>query len=195
MPLQLPKLQKVSSSSIFAEATFFPPPCARLIHYRAERRQWNKWSSRCESSLCESILMIHYWCCICVIRTSLLHYAYQVHGEYHHLPTLIISMGTFWPLLELTACGTYRTYSHHKFLFLWKHRFLIESIPVSQWHLSPLWMLVQPLSWLQLQKKKKINETEYLAKALCPRYVLHLNHSLKQTRSNHVHSGSRKENK
>lgn len=103
MPLQLLKLQKVSFSSRFAEAaTFFSPP-ARLIHYRAERRRW---CSRCESGLCESVLTIHYWCCIFVIRTSLLHYAYQVHGEYRCLPTLI-SMRTFWPGFEPAACGTY----------------------------------------------------------------------------------------
>lgn len=101
------KLQKVSFPSIFADATFFLLS-ARLIHYRVERRRRRtKWSSRCESSLlCESALTIHYWCRIFVIRTSLLHYAYRVHWEYHHLPALM-SMRTFRPLSEPPARGAY----------------------------------------------------------------------------------------
>lgn len=74
----------------------------------AQKERWpSKRSSRCESSLHEPILIIHYWCCIFVIRTSLLHYAYQVHGEYHRLPTMK-SMRTFRPPFEPSACTIYR---------------------------------------------------------------------------------------
>ncbi len=121
MPFQLLKLQKVSFSSIFADATLFPLPDWFITEQKGDSGV-NKWGSRCESSLCKSILTIHYWCCIFVIRTSFLHYPYQVHGQYHRLPTLI-SMRTFWPLLEPTVCGAYRRYLTYRFLFLWKHRF------------------------------------------------------------------------
>lgn len=95
---------------------------ARLIHYSAERGQWNWESGRCESSLHESILTIHYWCCIFVIRTSLLHYAYQVHKEYHCYIILqtMKSMRTFWPVFEPGVCTRYRRHFHHELLFLWK---------------------------------------------------------------------------
>lgn len=64
----------------FPPLPFFPPSSyARRIHYGAEKKGggWlNEPGGRCESSLCEPILTIHYWCRIFVIRTSLLHYAY-----------------------------------------------------------------------------------------------------------------------
>lgn len=117
---------------------FFPPlRRARLTHYWAERKQWKKWSARCESSVHAPILTIHYWCCIFVIRTSLLHYVYQVHGEYHRLPTLI-SMRTVQPLLEPPVRGEYWRHLCHKFLFPLKHRFLIGPISISQWHYGAL---------------------------------------------------------
>ena len=122
----------MSFPSLFADATFFLLS-ARLIHYRAERRRRKtKWSSRCESSLlCESALTIHYWCRICVIRSSLLYYAYQVHGEYHRLPALM-SMRTFRPISEPPARGTYgRHFTPQVFLSVKPQIFFFFSVPVA----------------------------------------------------------------
>lgn len=45
--------------------------------------------------------------CFFVIRTSPLHYASEVHGEYHRLPA-VGSMRMFWPPSEPAACKMQR---------------------------------------------------------------------------------------
>lgn len=55
-----------------------PPPSPLWRHYGAERRRCDKGSSECRIGLCGTFIIDAVFL---VIRTSFLHYAYEVHGE------------------------------------------------------------------------------------------------------------------
>lgn len=73
MPLQLLKLREVSFRHWGLLRRPFLPPLRR--HYGAERRRCDKWSSECGIRLYRTFIIDAVFL---VIRTSLLHYAYEV---------------------------------------------------------------------------------------------------------------------